>query len=92
MGQRACPVSAKEIYQTELYLGDSFRIGKPRHSVRFRHLLEANFEFGEVRLFAKFSPGSRLEAKRNRVRSPYLPRQGFKLIRDPYCFCRAPKK
>ena len=37
MGQRACLVSAKEIYQTKLYLGDSFRIGKPRHLVLSTH-------------------------------------------------------
>ena len=92
MRQSARPVSAKEIHQTELYLGENFpgRADDASWS-DFDTCLKAGFEFGEVGRFTKFSPGSRAKAERDRVRLPDLPRQRFKLVRDSHRLFQAPK-
>ncbi len=66
MQQSARPVSAKEIYQTQSYLGHNFQMGKRCLPVRFRHALKASFELGQVRRFTKIYPGSRAKAERDR--------------------------
>src|SRR5260370_1167661 len=90
--QSAGPVSAKEIDQAELSLGDEFR-ERIRDSLAVtRQLLEVSFELGEVGRFAKFGPGPRSEGAGDRLSLPDLPRQGLKLIRHSPRFFHAPKK
>jgi hypothetical protein len=74
-----------------LYFEENFQMGKRRLAVSFSHSLKAGFEPGQVRHFTKFYPGSRAIAESDGERLPYLPRQRFKLVRDPYRLFQAPK-
>jgi hypothetical protein len=57
----------------------------------FGELLKVGFEFGEVGRFAKFHPGPRVAAERDRVGLPDFSRQGFKLVRDSRRLVRSSK-
>ena len=60
MQQSARPVSAKEIDQTQLHLGQNFQVGKRCLLVRISATRsKRGFQLGQVRCFAKFYPGSR---------------------------------
>src|SRR5215813_3141745 len=82
MLQGARPVTAKELYQAELYFEEHIPVEKRHLGVSLHHLLKDGLELGEVGRCAKIHPGSDDEATRDRGGFANLRRQGFEFVYD----------
>src|SRR5215831_3579104 len=76
------PATAKELYQTQLYLREHVPEYRGHPGVRPQNLQKDRLELGQIGRLTKINPASGDETTRDRVRLPDPGRQGFELIPD----------